>query len=263
MMLNIDVDKYYQYVLLLQLVAHTSNSSKGDNLNTKNLKSPRQEIEVAIDNDDLPKLLRISGLLHGHYCPGSAMGVKAATRAVKELRIQSTGMEEIVAIVETNSCFADGVQMITGCSLGNNALIYRDYGKTAFTLAKRTGEGIRVSALFERVNQERSPEANELWEKVVVKRSGSEEESQRLNDLWRELSFRVLELPDEEVLDIKKVSIEVPAYARIFTSVRCSICGESVMEPRARMKDGKPICLPCSDHPYYQLAGDGISTITR
>lgn len=225
--------------------------------------NPRQEIEEAIYSGDLHKLLHISGLLHGHFCPGSAMGVKAAARAVRELGVKSKGMEEVVAIVETNNCFSDGVQMVTGCSFGNNAMIYRDYGKTAFTLAKRTGEGVRISALFDRVNQERSPEANELWEKVVVKRCGSEDESRRLTELWKELSFRVLELPDEEVLDIKKVNIDVPAFASIFASVRCSVCGENTMEPRARMKGGKPVCLPCSDQAYYQLAGNGISAIMR
>jgi len=231
-------------------------------MDVKDLKNPRQEIEEAIANGDLPKLLRISGLLHGHYCPGSAMGVKAAARAVRELGGKSTGMEEIIAIVETNSCFADGVQMVTGCSFGNNALIYRDYGKTAFTLAKRTGEAIRISALFDRVNQERSPEANELWQKVVVKRSGSEDESRRLTELWKELSFKVLEIPDEEILNIKKVNIDVPAYARIFTSAKCSVCGESIMEPRARLKDGKFVCLPCSGQAYYQLAGDGMAIVS-
>jgi formylmethanofuran dehydrogenase subunit E len=228
-----------------------------------NRDNPRQEIEDAISAGNLPGLLEITGLLHGHFCPGSAMGVKAAVRAVKELGVRSTGMEEVVAIVETNACFSDGVQMVTGCSFGNNALIYRDYGKTVFTLAKRTGEGVRIAALFERVMKERTPEAADLWEKVVVKRSGSEAESRRLNELWKELSFRVLDIPDEEVLDIKMVNIDVPSYARIFASVNCSVCGESIMEPRARVKDGKPVCLGCSEHDYYQLTGDGLSLVAR
>jgi formylmethanofuran dehydrogenase subunit E len=209
-----------------------------------NRDNPRQEIEDAISAGNLPGLLEITGLLHGHFCPGSAM-------------------EEVVAIVETNACFSDGVQMVTGCSFGNNALIYRDYGKTVVTLAKRTGEGVRIAALFERVMKERTPEAADLWEKVVVKRSGSEAESRRLNELWKELSFRVLDIPDEEVLDIKTVNIDVPSYARIFASVNCSVCGESIMEPRARVKDGKPVCLGCSEHDYYQLTGDGLSLVAR
>lgn len=231
-------------------------------MDVKDLKNPRQEIEEAVADDDLPKLLRISGLLHGHYCPGSAMGVKAAARAVRELGVKSTGMEEIVAIVETNNCFADGIQMVTGCSFGNNALIYRDYGKTAFTLAKRTGEGIRISALFDRLTKERSPEADGLWEKVVVERDGTEDESKKLTDLWKELAFRILEIPDEEILSIKRVNIDVPAYASIFASAKCSVCGESIMEPRARLKDGKFVCLPCSGQAYYQLAGDGMTIVS-
>jgi formylmethanofuran dehydrogenase subunit E len=233
-------------------------------LSPANEEHPRKEIEDAIYAGDLPKLLRISGRLHGHYCPFSALGVKAGARAMKELGIrQSTGMEEVVAIVETNNCFSDGVQIVTGCSFGNNALIYRDYGKTAFTLAGRNGQGVRISVRPDRVMAEHSPEANELWERVVVQRRGSEADGKRLSELWKELAFHVLTLPDEDVFSIKRVNIEVPSYARIFASVKCSVCGEDIMEPRARFKDGKAVCLPCSGQEYYQLAGDGISTVTR
>jgi formylmethanofuran dehydrogenase subunit E len=223
------------------------------------LKNPRQIMEKAVNDGDLEKLLRITGLLHGHYCPGSAMGVKAAARAVKELKVKSTGMEETIAIVEINNCFSDGVQMVTGCSFGNNGLIYRDYGKMALTLAKRTGEGIRITATFDRARQERSSEVSELWEKVVAKRQGSEEESRKLTDLWIDYSFRVLKIPDEEILRIQKVKIHVPSYARVFDSAKCSLCGENFIETRSRLKDGKVVCLPCSGQAYYQLAGDGIT----
>jgi formylmethanofuran dehydrogenase subunit E len=226
-----------------------------------NLDNPRQEIEEAIAYGNLSKLLRMNGMLHGHFCPFSAMGVKAAVRAVRELGVRSTGMEETVAIVETNNCFSDGVQLVTGCSFGNNALIYRDFGKTAFTLARRNGDAVRISVRADRVMEERSPEATQLFERVVVERSGSESDKKRLSELWTELSFRVLELPDDEVFNIKKVTVDVPAYARIFASVKCSVCGENVMEPRVRMKDNKPVCIPCSGQGYYQLAGDGISII--
>jgi len=225
--------------------------------------NPRQLIEEAIAAGDLNRLLKMNGMLHGHFCPFSAIGVKAAVRAVQELGVRSKGMEEVVAIVETNNCFSDGIQFVTGCSFGNNALIYRDYGKTAFTLARRSGEAIRISVRADRVMEERSPEATELFERVVVKRSGNEADKKRLNELWKELAFRILDLPDEEVFEIKRVTVDVPAYARIFTSIKCSVCGENIMEPRARMKDGKPICIACSNQEYYQLAGDGISTITR
>jgi formylmethanofuran dehydrogenase subunit E len=222
---------------------------------------PRQEIEEAIAAGDLHKLLLLNGMLHGHFCPGSAMGVKAAARAVREMGVTSTGMEEVVAIVETNACFSDGVQMVTGCSFGNNALIYRDYGKTAVTLAQRTGEGVRVAAKAGGSPLERYPEAAELFRKVVQERSGTAEDSRKLRQVWIEVSFNMLDVPDEELFNINHVNIEVPAYARIFASVKCSVCGENVMEPRARVKDGQYVCLPCSGQAYYQLAGDGLSLV--
>jgi formylmethanofuran dehydrogenase subunit E len=222
---------------------------------------PRQEIEEAVAAGDLRRLLVISAMLHGHYCPFSALGVKAGALAMRELGARSTGMEELVAIVETNNCFSDGVQIVTGCTFGNNALIFRDYGKTAFTLARRSGEALRVCVRPDRVMEERSPEAMELFEKVVLQRKGSEAEERRLNALWKELSFQVLELPGEEVFDIHREAIRVPSYARIFASARCTVCGESVMEPRVRMRGGEPVCLACSDQEFYQLAGDGISSL--
>lgn len=227
----------------------------------KDTENPRQEIEDAIYADDLHKLLRISGMLHGHYCSFSALGVKAGARAMKELGIKkSTGMEEVIAIIETNNCFSDGVQIVTGCSFGNNALIYRDYGKTAFTLAKRRGEGIRISVRPDCLEEE-FPEEAALFQKVVVERQGTESDHAKVLKLWGEISFKMLDVPDADVFVITPVKIDVPAYARIFASAKCSLCGENIMEPRMRLKDGNNVCLPCSGQSYYQLAGDGITVV--
>jgi len=106
--------------------------------------SPREEIERLIRKGDLEALLRKAAEIHGHFCSYLACGVKAGYIAVKELGIESTGMEEVIAIVETNNCFSDGVQIITGCTFGNNGLIYKDFGKTAVTAAKRDGTAIRI-----------------------------------------------------------------------------------------------------------------------
>jgi len=231
-------------------------------LNSIKDENPRQEIEDAIYSGDLHKLLRISGMLHGHYCSFLALGVKAGARAMKQMGIRkSTGMEEVLAIIETNSCFSDGVQILTGCTFGNNALIYRDYGKTAFTLAKRSGEGLRIAVKPDYM-QEQAPEAAALFRKVIVERKGTEEDRARVRELWVDISFKLLDVPDEDVFFVNRVNVEVPSYARIFDSVKCSICGENIMEPRARIKEGKPICLPCSRQEAYQFGGDGISIIT-
>ena len=233
-----------------------------DNQALHNPSNPRHEIEEAVATGDLPKLLTMSGLLHGHFCPFLAIGVRASVRAVKEIGISSTGMEEVIAIIETNNCFSDGVQFITGCSFGNNALVYRDFGKTAFTLAKRNGEALRVSVKVDsRFLEEHEPQAVELFQKVVVEHRGTEADRESLGELWRQASFKMLDVPDDELFAVNRVTVDVPDYSRIVASVKCSLCGESVMEPRTRIKDSKPVCIPCSGEGYYQLTGNGMSVI--
>ena len=68
---------------------------------------------------------------HGPWCPGLAIGVRAAELALKEIGKASD--EEIVAVVETDMCAVDAIQYLTGCTFGKGNLIYKDYGKTAFT----------------------------------------------------------------------------------------------------------------------------------
>jgi len=226
-------------------------------------RNPREEIEGLFRTEDLEGLLMKAGELHGHFCPYLALGVRAGCIALKALGVErTTGMEKVVAIVETNNCFSDGVQMVTGCTFGNNALIYRDLGKTAVTVAKRDGTAVRVALKAEYADAfgSRYPEAHALFEKIVVNREeATRAEHEKLMRLWAESSFEQLELPKEEVFNVEHTKIEVPPFAPMFASVRCSVCGENVMETRARVKDGKPICMECAAAEHYLLDGAGIS----
>ena len=223
--------------------------------------SYRKDIEGLIKEGDLRGLLGKTGELHGHFCSHSAYGVKAGYIAMRELGMTNTGMEEVVAIVETNNCFSDGIQMVTGCSFGNNSLIYRDYGKTAVTVAKRDGTAMRIALNpdFEESRSEKYPEANALFEKIVVRREEpTPEETARMMQLYREMSIELLDADDSELFTIERKTITLPKYAPIFASVRCSICGENVMETRVRMRDGKPVCISCAHDEHYAMYGSGL-----
>jgi len=222
----------------------------------------REEIEKLIEKGNLKGLLYKAGELHGHLCPYLTYGVVAGYIAVRELNIKNTGMEEVIAIVETNNCFADGIQVVTGCSFGNNSLIFKDLGKTAVTVARRDGSAIRIALdpSFEESRKEAYPEAYQLWDEIFVERKEvSREEHNKMMRLFAEMSIKELSNPPEKMFRIKHLRIKVPEYAPIFNSVRCSLCGEKVMETRARIKDGKPVCISCAGDAYYILDGNGIS----
>jgi formylmethanofuran dehydrogenase subunit E len=223
--------------------------------------SPRKAMEAMIAGADLAGLLRQAEALHGHLCPFVALGVKAGQYAMAHLKRPNTGMEEVVAVVECNNCFTDGIQMVTGCTFGNNALIFKDLGKTAVTVARREdGAAVRLAVRpdFRQKMFERYPTAGPLFEKVVVQRQATPEEHHHFRHLWPAIAKRELEVPLEEQFLIRTLTLKLPPYARILASVTCSACGESVMESKARFKGGQPICLDCGGEDYFALTGQGI-----
>src|ERR1700687_5756679 len=83
---------------------------------------------------------------HGHLCSGLALGYRVAKAALRELGGDRPRDEELVAVVENDSCAVDAVQFITGCTFGKGNLIFRDYGKHVYTFFnRRTGQGVRIS----------------------------------------------------------------------------------------------------------------------
>jgi formylmethanofuran dehydrogenase subunit E len=221
--------------------------------------NPRGEIEKLIQKGDLEALLRKAAEVHGHFCSYLTYGVIAGYIAIKELGIKNTGMEEATAIVETNNCFSDGIQIITGCTFGNNALIYKDIGKTAVTVAKRDGTAIRIALdpIYEKSIEKEYSEANRLWEKIVVKREeATRQEHNRMMELFAEMAFKELKKPASKMFRIARMKINTPQYAPIFNSVICQVCGEKTYRPV--MHNGKLVCMDCAGVNYYFLNGRGV-----
>ncbi|MDD3818786.1 MAG: FmdE family protein [Actinomycetota bacterium] len=223
----------------------------------------RDDINNLILKNDLKALLKKSAEFHGHICSFSAYGVKAGCYAIRELAQTSEGMEEVLAIVETNNCFSDGIQLVTGCTFGNNGLIFKDIGKTAVTVINRkNSRAIRLSlkAGYLDSKKDKYPEVSELFEKIVTRRKKvSNKERQKFFSLSEQIAISEMDIPEEEIFDIKKISFEPPGYAPIHESVICSICGENIMETRARIKNQKPVCMSCANYGYFYLDGYGIS----
>ncbi len=201
---------------------------------------------------------------HGHLCAALILGVRMGLLALRKLQMDRSRGEELVAIVETDSCAADGIQVTTGCTFGKGNFMFRDYGKMAATFYDRKhGRAIRISAahrwnelmselsedmnrLIQQKGREGEAPFEELFAEIRRSLSGSDKEK-RMEKL-------LIEMSDDDLFTVRDVRIEEPKLARIFFSVVCERCGESVMEPRARIRSGKRVCIPCSgEDKYYDL----------
>ncbi len=181
---------------------------------------------------------------HGHSCPGLALGYRVALAALKAMnREKISEDEELVAVVENDSCAVDAIQVVTGCTFGKGNLIFRDYGKQAYTFLRRpSGEGMRISIDF--IPPEETAREKELWRRYG-RGDRTAEVLRAVHDRKAKKTRAILDAPDKALLKIAKVKTPLPPEARIYQSLACAMCGEKMAEPRARVREGKIVCIPC------------------
>ncbi len=182
---------------------------------------------------------------HGHSCMGLAMGYRVSQAALKELGGTRDADEELVAIVENDSCAVDAVQYVTGCTMGKGNLFFKDHGKPVYTFCRRS-DGKAVRLVAKGLDENKYPELSTLRKKAL---SGeiTETDKQKYDQKAQEALQTFLNDPLESTVDIQEVELDLPEKARIFKSITCAECGEKVMEPRARVKKNQMVCIPCAD----------------
>jgi formylmethanofuran dehydrogenase subunit E len=176
-------------------------------------------MEAPFIPDDLKPIIDF----HGHLCPGLVIGYRAAKAGMERIHTMRSEDEELVAIVENNSCAVDAIQYMTGCTFGKGNFFFKDYGKHVYTLALRPdGRGVRVSLKNDAFREE--------------------DRIERIK--------HILDLDERELFEIKDVTIELPQLARIHNSIACHNCGEPVMETRTKEKNNEVYCIPCFNEKF-------------
>ncbi len=192
------------------------------------------------NNDDLRDAVQF----HGHLCPGLALGFRVAKAALRELKADRPQDEELVAVVENDSCAVDAIQFITGCTFGKGNLIFRDYGKHVYTFYnRRTGQGVRISEDY------RGFDADQRFVELKKREEAGEDVGRERHGYMMEKAAAILRAEESDIMTVTPLTERPPQEARIRGSVRCSLCGEKLMESRGRVKKGNIVCIPCFEKP--------------
>lgn len=181
---------------------------------------------------------------HGHICPGLLMGLRAAQFAQEYLGVTRDQDEELLAIVEHDSCGVDAIQAILGCTFGKGNLVFRDYGKQVYTVASR--EQNRAVRMVLKFGARRGPEYDR-HRALMQKESLDENEEMEKENLRQKLLDDIITRPFETLFDYREIEAELPQRASIHATVRCEVCGEGVMEPRAVKTERGITCPTCRD----------------
>ena len=83
---------------------------------------------------DLANLLQRSASDHSHLCPRQVLGVRMGLAGLKVLGVEAPiNAKTMLIIIETGGCFADGIRVATGATVGHRTMRVEDLGKIAAT----------------------------------------------------------------------------------------------------------------------------------
>ena len=194
-------------------------------------------------------ILESAFFIHGHVCGGMPLGFRAGLAALHALGVERELNMAKLVVVETGlghaaGCFADGAQMGTGCTFGKGLIQRAEYGKWALTLIERSSRrAVRVSV--------RPGVMRASFDSPFVKmRHQGVPPTEVPLEISTGLVKGLLLKPQADLFTVSEVfDYPVPeAPPPSFNLVMCSACGEAVAENKLRLKDNKPVCLPCSGY---------------
>ncbi len=187
---------------------------------------------------DLAALLEATSAMHDHLCPRQVLGVRMGLAGAAALGIAAPqDAKRLLAIVEADGCFCDGVSVATNCWVGRRTLRVEDFGKTAATFVDTaTDAAVRVA-----------PRADA--------RVAAAEWAPEAADRWQAQLLGYQRMPVERLLVVRPVRLNVPS--RVWVSqpglrVACAACGEDILNARERRVNGKALCRACAGEAYYE-----------
>jgi formylmethanofuran dehydrogenase subunit E len=142
----------------------------------------------------------------------------------------------LLVILETDGCFADGVEVATGCTTGRRTLRVEDYGKVAATFVDIfTNEAIRLAP------------------KPDIRHRAFCYALQPDNRYQAQLEgYQVM--PVDELFGVQRVRLARSVQTIMGLAgqrVNCDACGEEIINQRETLAEGHVYCKTCLDQGYY------------
>lgn len=187
--------------------------------------------------EDIDKYLAKSAALHTQLCPRQVLGVRMGRFASRLLGFDPLQTRKrLLVTAETDGCFATGVSVATGCTIGSRNLRIEDYGKVAATFTDtQLGRSVRIAPHREvrRQAEEYAPEVCDRWQAML-------EGYQRIPDdllfTWQPVELRA--------------TIE-SIFSRPGVRTTCDLCGEEIINEREILAEGRVLCRSCAGFSYY------------
>lgn len=186
----------------------------------------------------LQTILQTASARHKHLCPRQVLGARIGLAGAAALGLELPRRDkQMLVILETDGCFADGVEVATGCTVGHRTLRVEDYGKVAATFINvKTKQTVRV--------------APQLDVRTRAQAYAPDEPRHYFAQLH---AYQIM--PETELLAIQAVVLATPIeviVSRPGIRVNCEACGEEVINAREVQIGERILCRACAGDGYYR-----------
>jgi formylmethanofuran dehydrogenase subunit E len=188
---------------------------------------------------NLSEILQRSSARHSHLCPRQVLGARMGLAGLNALGLEApVNKHTALIIVETDGCFADGIEAATGATIGHRTLRVNDYGKIAATFVNaKTGRAIRLAPVLD-----------------IRERALAHAPIKKRHYFAQLQSYQVM--PDEAMFRFQEVLLN-PSLETLLSKpnvrVNCEYCGEEIINERQVVVNGAQLCRTCANAGYYLL----------
>jgi formylmethanofuran dehydrogenase subunit E len=187
---------------------------------------------------EIHELLKLSSSRHDHLCPRQVLGVRMGLAGLEAIGLEAPMPHKAALVfIETDGCFADGIEVATGASIGHRILKVVDTGKIAAVFANvKTGKTVRLAPQLD-VRQRAPSYAPGIKQKYYAQLKG----------------YQIM--PVEELFTIQDVLLDPgiqTVMSRPGVRVKCSRCGEEIINERQVVVGDEYLCVTCAGAGYYR-----------
>jgi len=188
---------------------------------------------------NLSEILKRSSARHSHLCPRQVLGARMGLAGLGALGLDApVNKHTALIIIETDGCFADGIEAATGATIGHRTLRVNDYGKIAATFVDvKTGRAIRIAPVLD-----------------IRQKANTYAPDEPRHYFAQLQSYKIM--PDEEMFQCHEVFLN-PSLETLLSKpnarVNCEYCGEEIINERQVFVNGTQLCHTCANEGYYLL----------
>ena len=186
----------------------------------------------------LHDLLKQSSARHDHLCPRQVLGVRMGLAGLAAIGLEAPIQHKAALVfTETDGCFADGIEVATGATVGHRTLRVKDLGKSAATFANiETGQAIHLAPRLD-IRVRALDYAPGIQTKYYAQLKG----------------YQIM--PERELFNFQEVMLE-PSLKYVLSRpglrAKCACCGDEIINERQVLVEGETLCVTCSGGGYYR-----------